>query len=66
MGKSISHKFEDETPDAKALWFQSLPLEERMDMLCMFTDMILEANPRAAEHRHAKSTTGTVKVLKRA
>ncbi len=51
MGKGISHSFEDETPDAKALWFQSLPLEERMDMLCMFTDMIIEANPQIAEHR---------------
>jgi hypothetical protein len=33
MGESVSHGFEDETPDAKALWFQSLPLEERMEML---------------------------------
>jgi len=34
----------EETPEAKALWFQSLTLAERMDLLCWFTDMILSVN----------------------
>jgi hypothetical protein len=51
MTEAISHSFADETPAAKARWFQSLSLEERMDMLCFFTDMILENNPGIVEQR---------------
>ena len=63
MVEAISHSFEAETPEAKALWFQSLPLSERMDMLCSFTDMIIENNPGIAENRNVKSVTGCIQVL---
>ncbi|MCP4150855.1 MAG: hypothetical protein GY757_24120 [bacterium] len=49
MITEISHDFEEETMEAKARWFQALSLSERMDMLCEFTDMILETNPGIAE-----------------
>jgi len=42
---SVSHNRQEETPEAKARWFRSLPLSERMDMLCAFTDLALTANP---------------------
>ena len=45
MLESISHDSREETPEAKARWFQSLPLSERMDLFCAFTDMILSVNP---------------------
>jgi len=60
----ISHRREDETPEAKARWFQSLTLEERMDLLCAYTDLILQVNPKIAESKDAPSTSGRVQVLK--
>ena len=33
MNEAISHDRQEETPEAKARWFQSLLLSERMDML---------------------------------
>ncbi len=36
---------EAETLEAKAHWFRSLTVEERMDMLCEFTDLIFEPQP---------------------
>ena len=49
MQVSISHDRKDEDLLAKAAWFQSLTLEERMELLCQFTDLALENNPRLAE-----------------
>ena len=60
----ISHDRADESIEAKAHWFQSLSLEERMDMLCWFTDMILEVNPRIVEQKDAEPIAGRVLVLK--
>ena len=66
MKKEISHSFKDETPESKARWFQSLSISERMDMLCSFTDMILDNNPGIVERRNAKSVTGRIQVLEKA
>ena len=44
MLQPVSHSRDDETPEAKARWFQSLTLEERADWLCEFTDFVLEVN----------------------
>ena len=62
---TISHDFEEETLEAKARWFQSLALTERMDVLCMFTDMALSANPKIMEHKNVKPVAGRVLVLSR-
>lgn len=61
--KTISHNFQEETMEAKARWFQSLSLQERMDMLCFFTDLILSNNPKIAEQKDAKPVAGRVIVL---
>jgi hypothetical protein len=45
MEFGISHDRADEDIVAKAAWFQSLSVEERMELLCEFTDLILENNP---------------------
>lgn len=66
QGIAISHSREEETPEAKARWFQSLPLTERMALLCVFTDLALTVNPRLADRRHAQSITGRLRVLERA
>ena len=63
---TISHDLQAETPEAKARWFQSLSLEERMEMLCLFTDLVLENNPLIAERRNDQSAAGRVRVLSKA
>ena len=64
MQPTISHDRAEETAEAKALWFQSLSLEERMDLLCELTNLILEANPKVLEKKaHARSSAGRVRVL---
>ncbi len=49
MIPSISHDRNEETPEAKARWFQSLSLSERMELLCAFRGIaaVLYGVPRA-------------------
>jgi hypothetical protein len=61
--KSVSHDRAEETAEAKARWFQSLPLAERMQSLVSFTDLILEVNPDVMEKRHVEPIAGRVQVL---
>jgi hypothetical protein len=63
MNQIISHDWADESPEAKARWFQSLTMEERMDILCWFTDLILAANPRIVEQKRVEPVAGRVLVL---
>jgi hypothetical protein len=48
---AVSHDVSEETQEAKARWFQSLTLQERMEMLCAFTDMVLGVNPHIVEQQ---------------
>jgi hypothetical protein len=41
-------------------------LEEREEMLCYFTDMILSVNPNVAELKDAQPITGRIRVLREA
>jgi hypothetical protein len=66
MVMTISHDLAEETPEAKARWFQSLSLMERMELLCQFTDLVLENNPRIVERKNAEPITGRVRVLSKA
>lgn len=70
LSHGVFHGREHESPEAKARWFQSLPLAERMDYLCAMTDLILENNPRAAELKNdwvenAQPVAGRIRVLRR-
>jgi hypothetical protein len=65
MQPSVAHSWSEETLEAKARWFQSLTLEERMDLLCSFTDLALRANPQIAERKHAQPAHGRIRVLER-
>ena len=42
MKALVTHDRHDESIEQKARWFQSLPLSERMEMLCSFTDLALQ------------------------
>jgi len=61
--KEISHDINDESVEAKVRWFRALPLSERIEMLCNYTDLALELNPDLAEKKNAQSTTGRVRIL---
>jgi hypothetical protein len=63
MDGFISHSRQDESIDAKARWFQSLSLQERMDLFCSFTDLVLEINPKIAEQKDAQPVKGRILVL---
>ena len=63
MDKSVSHDRNDESAEAKARWFRSLALSERMEMLCSFTDLALSANPGLQEQKNAQPVTGRIQVL---
>ena len=59
----ITHDFEEETLEAKGRWFQSLSLEERMELLCEFTDLILSVNPQIVNQKDAEPVAGRILVL---
>lgn len=63
MQLTISHDRNDETIESKTLWFRSLTLGERMDMLCAFTEMLLSTNPQIVEQRDAQPVEGRIRVL---
>jgi hypothetical protein len=51
---------------AKARWFQTLPLSQRMALLCSFTDLILAVNPEIMEQKDAQPVEGRVQILSKA
>jgi hypothetical protein len=61
---SVSHDWQKETLEAKARWFRSLPMADRMDLLCAFTDLALSVNPALKDQRHAQPASGRVQVLR--
>lgn len=64
MNGVISHDRNEETPEAKARWFQSLSMNERMDLLCEFTDIILQLNPEILDTKDAKPIKGRIQVIR--
>ena len=63
MIQRVSHSRDDESLEAKAQWFQSLSLAERMDLLCEYTDLVMGNNPKVAEAGRAQSSTERIRVL---
>ena len=63
MNGSISHDIRDESLEAKARWFQSLSLEERMDLFVSFTNLILESNPEIVKKKYVRPASERVRVI---
>lgn len=63
MDASVTHDRTEETIEAKTLWFRSLTLAERMEMLCTFTELLLMTNPKIVEQKDAEPIEGRVLVL---
>ena len=66
MDGRVTHDRTEETIESKTLWFRSLTLAERMEMLCAFTELLLVANPKIVEQRDAQPVEGRVLVLTKA
>ena len=66
MKKEISHSRSDETIEAKTRWFRSLPLSERMEILCSFTDLALEANPKLPDVKDAEQVKRGIRIISKA
>jgi hypothetical protein len=60
---SVSHDIRDESMEAKALWFQSLSLEARMDVFVAFTNLILENNPDIVKKKYVRPASERVRVI---
>lgn len=60
---SISHDIRDESLAAKARWFQSLPLEERMEVFVAFTNLILENNPDVVKRKYVRPASERIRVI---
>jgi hypothetical protein len=63
MKEKVTHDRQEETPEAKARWFQSLTVEERGDLLNLYTDLILEVNPRLMEQKSAQPVAGRIRLV---
>jgi hypothetical protein len=60
---TVSHERREESLEAKTRWFSSLPLADRMRLLCELTDLALSVQPSLAEKKHAEPTSGRVQVI---
>jgi len=65
MDDRVNHNWEEETIEAKARWFQSLTVEERMEIFCEITELALSANPDLMDKKDAQPIPGRVQVLSR-
>jgi len=65
MKLSILRGWSAESPEAKARWFQSLTINERLDIFCELAELVLAANPKLLDAKHAEPIPGRVQVLTR-
>ena len=63
MKQCVTNSRDEESPEAKARWFQSLSLAERMEYLCAVTELVFQNNPDIARKKHVESITGRIRVL---
>lgn len=61
--QAVSHDWAEETPEAKARWFRSLSMTDRMQILCELTDLALSVNPSLQEKKRAQPTPGRIQVI---
>lgn len=63
MKESVSHSYADESIDAKARWFKSLSIEDRMRVFVSFTNLILENNPEIVKKKHDRPASDRIRIL---
>ena len=62
---SVSHDWAEETPEAKARWFRTLTMADRMQIVCELTDLALSINPSLPEKNRAQPTAGRIQIISR-
>jgi hypothetical protein len=63
MKQAVWHDRQQETMEAKTLWFRSLSIAERMEVFCSFTDLILSVKPNMKDRRYSQPIVGHIQVL---
>ncbi|MBN1391715.1 MAG: hypothetical protein JW947_02810 [Sedimentisphaerales bacterium] len=63
MKQAIWHDRQQETIEAKTLWFRSLSMAERIEVFCSFVDLALSVNPALKERINAQPITGRVQII---
>jgi len=66
MIPTIRYDREQESIEAKARWFRSLSMTDRMEVFCSFTDLALSINPHLKDRirrRRTQPIAGRVQVL---
>ncbi len=63
MTPHVSHDREEETPEAKARWFQSLTVPERLELFEEVTELALEQNPELIRGSDAETPSQRLCVL---
>jgi len=63
VAAQVGHGRDLETAEAKALWFQSLSFEERIELFCEVCDLALAAHPELLKGSDAQPVAGRVCVL---
>ena len=59
----MRHDRSQESIEAKTRWFRSLPITDRMEVFCSFTDLALSVNPNLKDRNHAQPIAGRIQVL---
>ena len=63
MNVSVSHDRLEESMESKVRWFRSLSFNERMELLCIFTDLALSIQPDLPNRRHVESASKRIRVI---
>lgn len=59
----VAHGFEHETIEAKAAWFRTLTVQERLAALSAMYELAVALNPKLREGRDAARPQASVRVL---
>jgi hypothetical protein len=62
---SISHDRDEETPEAKARWFQSLTMEQRLAHFAEFYNLALQLNPDIVSLKDVPPPSARVRIHER-
>jgi hypothetical protein len=63
MKQTIWHDRQQETMEAKTMWFRSLSMAERIEVFCSVTDIALSVNPCLKDRIHAQPIAGRIQVI---
>ena len=61
--RGVFHDRGEESLFAKARWFQSLTVEERLALLCEVTELAIAQNPDLLKGKDAQPVEGRIQVL---